>query len=421
MKCRVIRAILICLLLSAAAAAWSDAQTDVTKILTGMAHAYREGRAPDAFKPALAILPFENQGDAPKRLGLAETLGAMVEDTMRKSVDFVLVDRRGLDAALREVELALSGLGDPAAVDLGNLRSAQLLLQGAVGEVPDGFRLSLRLIEVETSLVVFASFVDIDRDDLVRASEDFADRKYVAEYGLGIEMAWSAFYLLDSPMADAEGQPAAPFLSAALVYRPARWLMLSVGFDAVGGQLWLEGSKDKEEFSILGSSNMSDPGAATAEDTYSYSKTRSYMGIDLGLGFVLNLNRRLNATLGGVYRFAPGLTLTQQFDDIPSPLDPETDVSLHITGLASDVFMLVPFVKLQYFLNPRLAVNLRYDYTWQLPGDGELFYRYSAGGIYIRDYFPDYYGIDPRIDPQGNEHTLDFSGHRISVGIAVYL
>lgn len=420
MKRRVIRAILICLLLSAAAA-WSDAQTDVTKILTGMAHAYREGRAPDAFKPALAILPFENQGDAPKRLGLAETLGAMVEDTMRKSVDFVLVDRRGLDAALKEVELALSGLGDPASVDLGNLRSAQFLLQGAVGEVPDGFRLSVRLIEVETSLVVFASYVDIDRDDLVRASEDFADRKYVTEYGLGLEMSYSAFYLLTGPMADAEGQPAAPFLSAALVYRPARWLMLSVGFDAVGGQLWLAGTKESTEVSILESVNFGDTGAATAEDTYSYSKTRSYLGMDLGIGFVLNMTRRLNATLGGAYRFAPGVTMTQKFDEIPSPLDPSQNVSLYIVGQASDLFMIVPFFKIQYFLNPRLAVNLRYDYTWQLPGNAEMFYRYSAGGIYIRNYFPDYYGIDPRIDPEGNAHALDFTGHRVSVGVAVYL
>ena len=87
--------------------------------------------------------------------------------------------------------------------------------------------------------------------------------------------------------------------------------------------------------------------------------------------------------------------------------------------------MAAPFGKLQFFLNPRLALNVRYDYTYQLPMKNDsYFYRYSIGGIYAsgsNGVFAGYYDLDPAMDPAGNAHVMDMTGHRASVGVAIYL
>ena len=414
MKKTILAAAMAALTLSTAGA---DVKADVTRLLSGMVRAYREARPEEPFKPAIAVMPLEEMGDTSRRLGLGQALGAMIESTMQKSVDFVLVDRKDLGAVLSEIELALSGIGDSSGVDLGAIRNADYLLDGSVSEVGDGFLLAVRLVEVAGAEVVFAGDALIDRDELVRESEEYVERRYVSAYGLGIETAYGVFTMLTGSMAAAEGAVTSPFMLSSIVYRPIRWLVLSMGFESVGGQLWLAGTKEKTEYQLGTAANFD----GTGTGTFWYEKSRQYLGMDAGAGFVWNFTPRFNVTVGGRFRFAPGITMTQKITNLPSPSDAATSISVFVEAQASDFYYAVPYLKLQYFLNPRLAVNLQYDYAIQLPKDKDLYYLYSVGGVYIQSTYPELYGLDPRVDPQGNPHTMDLSGHRVYLGVAVYL
>jgi curli biogenesis system outer membrane secretion channel CsgG len=80
---------------------------------------------------------------------------ARVMETAEALDRYVLVERERLLAVLRELNLGSSGLADDAtALRIGRLTGARMMLFGAYQIVAGQMRLDLRLVDVETSLVL---------------------------------------------------------------------------------------------------------------------------------------------------------------------------------------------------------------------------------------------------------------------------
>ncbi|MCK5197069.1 MAG: hypothetical protein KAR21_01885, partial [Spirochaetales bacterium] len=80
-----------------------------------------------------------------------------------------------------------------------------------------------------------------------------------------------------------------------------------------------------------------------------------------------------------------------------------------------------PVLKLQYYVTPRITVNLGYSYGFQLQQKDETSYTYADDRVGDTDgFFPELYDLKPGVDPEGNAHVMDFSGHRVVMGIGVY-
>ena len=127
-----------------------------------------------------------------------------------------------------------------------------------------------------------------------------------------------------------------------------------------------------------------------------------------------------------------GIVYLYQEYDIPHDLTPEdhTDVATADTTATSKSYnnMIVssdswltsvkPLVKLQYFLSPRLALNAVYGFNWQFSESKASSYTFQD--IKIEQTIPLLWNLDPSIDPEGNEHVTDLTGHRLDVGVSLY-
>lgn len=105
-----------------------------------------EGAAPD---PALAAN--------------AEYFGAQLGAAAAASKLWTVVERKDLQAILKELELQLSGLADEdSAAKVGKLLGAEILVSGSVYRKGDRYELFLKLVRVETAEVLAATKAKID-------------------------------------------------------------------------------------------------------------------------------------------------------------------------------------------------------------------------------------------------------------------
>ncbi|HAP43038.1 MAG: hypothetical protein A2087_11420 [Spirochaetes bacterium GWD1_61_31] len=150
-----------------------------------LSSAYLQERGPLAMKAGLSLLGVENLSDGAARKQLGEAVAAYMEEALTQSAVFYLVDRRQLQALLREVELSLSGLFDGEVPDMSALRSADVLLAGRVVEAGSGYRVLFSLVEVASGQIVATAAFEIAAADLDSAATELAYR-YVAANGIGL-------------------------------------------------------------------------------------------------------------------------------------------------------------------------------------------------------------------------------------------
>lgn len=128
----------------------------------------------------VAILPFQERGAAP-RPGAAPAGddGGKVTDLLFAALvaepALVLIEREDIRTLLDEQALNLSGLANPAAaVRVGQLTGAKILVTGSVLRVDNSLYLVAKVIGTETSRVLGASVKGTARDDLGKLAEDLA-------------------------------------------------------------------------------------------------------------------------------------------------------------------------------------------------------------------------------------------------------
>jgi len=120
----------------------------------------------DAPATVLSIMDFtDHSGDA-DLAWLSAGLADMLLTDLAPS-DLVLVDRDRLDAVLEEQSLALAGITDDQALQVGRLLMADALMYGSYALVGDNLRIDARISEVSTGEVITATSVRGGREDVL--------------------------------------------------------------------------------------------------------------------------------------------------------------------------------------------------------------------------------------------------------------
>jgi TolB-like protein len=119
--------------------------------------------APKAKIPAqgrVAIFDFEVKGGSESYASLKGDIPESLSESFIKGKLLVPVERRDLEKAISEQELALSGIVDDAtAARVGRLAGARYALLGSASIIGDQARLSCRLIDIETAEILYAESV----------------------------------------------------------------------------------------------------------------------------------------------------------------------------------------------------------------------------------------------------------------------
>lgn len=122
-----------------------------------------------------AILPFAERGSG------ARDYGAKVSDILFAMLaadpNLMLVDREDLSKTLQEQELSLSGMVAPdAAVQVGRLVGAKLIITGSVVEADKSLYLVAKIIGTETSRVLGQTVKGGTNDDIAKLAEALATK-----------------------------------------------------------------------------------------------------------------------------------------------------------------------------------------------------------------------------------------------------
>lgn len=101
---------------------------------------------------SVAVLPFEQKSE-PSPLG--DIIHDQLLDSFIEQGRFKLVERKKIEAILRELKLSNTDLVNPdEAVKLGKIVAAQTMLAGTVIETPDSVEIIGRLIDTETATIL---------------------------------------------------------------------------------------------------------------------------------------------------------------------------------------------------------------------------------------------------------------------------
>lgn len=139
-----------------------ERQKRVDTLVTELSDRYQKGKLsepppadPWSSRPmTIAFIGIKSMGGGLLREGMSEILQQEVSRGLMKSGRISVVEREMIDKLLAELKLGSSELADPeTALKLGKLLSARLAVTGSLVQVPNGVRLSLRMIDPETSAI----------------------------------------------------------------------------------------------------------------------------------------------------------------------------------------------------------------------------------------------------------------------------
>lgn len=143
----------------------------------------REPRAEneESGKPApphtLWLVGLEEKGDLPFRDGENEVFTDLLANELQRTGKIQLIDRQILDRLLDELQLGSSSLANQdAALRIGRLMAARLLLSGRIHRQANQTLINLKVIETETSKIIASFSVELRAGEtLFQAAERMAD------------------------------------------------------------------------------------------------------------------------------------------------------------------------------------------------------------------------------------------------------
>ncbi len=143
---------------------------------TATATAAPETKAPKIkVSGRVAIFNFEVKGGGPSYGSLSGDIPESLSEAFIKGKRLVPLERRDLEKALSEQELALSGIvDDSTASRVGRLAGARYALLGSASIIADQIRLSCRLIDIETGEILYANSVHGETKNIYAILEDLA-------------------------------------------------------------------------------------------------------------------------------------------------------------------------------------------------------------------------------------------------------
>ncbi len=383
---------------------------------------YKKSAQEDFIKPTVSIVPFTNNTDAARKYNIGNLLRDKLTKLLSLSTVFVLVERENLDKQLAEIELSLSGITEGKTPAKLAILDVQYLLAGSISETGDAFVLTVRLIQVTTSAIIFSDSVELSKAELVAEYETM--RKNISQYGLGIE--WSTCMLYMLPEHEAKNQKVVlpqPLTSFFMIYRPISWIVVGLGteFSIVPVRFSPDGSESAfEQFSIPVSSiqNM-DTSTWPADVTQIYYKQEFNYKLFGGMaGVTLMIMPELFFNVGSYVMFGD-VSIVDFYESIPHPDEPSVKTIFSVKNISDDLFVVTPYVRLQWFFSKRISLNINYLYRIQLVKELK-FLNPTAGAYAAQSTFPDFWNLDPHKTPFGESHFFNLTGHYCFIGFGVY-
>jgi hypothetical protein len=274
------------------------------------------------------------------------------------------------------------------------MEGIDFFVDGSVTQLGDSFTVSMRVVEVNTSKIIYTAEAAIPKYDIIDYSEKLA-AAYVSTYGLGIEFYLTPFYYLNSEMSDIEGQIAEGWpMGFTINYRINKNLIVWLGMEGTTGAFRLEDTFESKQYDVLDMANLDSSAASLDGISFiGYHKERTYATGQIGFGYVFNFSRKFNATLGGDLKL--GMSFLQQFYHMRDTTSSVKQTRI-IRSQDMSFLILSPGIKLQYFLTPRITMNLGYFYGYQLNQKEETSYTYADDKVNDTDgFFPELYNLYP--------------------------
>jgi TolB-like protein len=140
---------------------------------------------------ALAIADFDNMNTAVGDPNLGYAVSEIVIQDFQRSGYFLVLEKKQLGQILKTMELQLSGLYDSdKAATIGKLIDAKFLIVGSITKTAGFYRVSVRVVEVETGSIILSDSIDLDASLLETAAEKYLPPRYRAY--IGSSMNWFA-------------------------------------------------------------------------------------------------------------------------------------------------------------------------------------------------------------------------------------
>ena len=131
----------------------------------------------------VALTPFNADSSSGEH---STVISQIMQAELSQSTNITLVDRQQMDMALSELKLAQQGMISPeSARNLSNIVGARYLCSGFMREVDDRTMVTVKIIDIETTLTKLAyAFLKSD-DDAVKAGKTLANQvvKVVDKFG----------------------------------------------------------------------------------------------------------------------------------------------------------------------------------------------------------------------------------------------
>lgn len=122
----------------------------------------------------LSVLDFTDNGDNAEWAWLSAGLADMLITDLAET-DLSVVDRDDMNAVLEEQSLALTGLTDEGAVEIGRLVSADALLTGSFAVVGEILRIDAKIVDVTTGAVIGTAVADGHSQTVFELEKRLAD------------------------------------------------------------------------------------------------------------------------------------------------------------------------------------------------------------------------------------------------------
>ncbi len=411
-------------------------------------------------KQTVSIIEIRNTTKEMEENYIGQGVEELVKNALVDSLVFKLVDRKNLDAALKEVKLSLTGLTDGKdAPELGKIRGVKLLLDGSVTAEGNTFLISLRLTSVETTEVAAAATAAVPKDALLAESNKIA-YEYVTANGIGLSffLTPTRYLVLNQspPKKVGDGKTYAGAGGMNLTYRLSRNWKFSIDTDmnmkdvfydyrtigtmknltayddvftdATAGKIIINGFWEKD-------GSFTDKGGASAvkaeldADGNYYTLTQQTTNVSFVLSYVYNFSRNFNISAG----IGPHLNLLQYkqtYDNVPILINEGVafkryEINMDFIGLGGTAN-----INLEYFVLPRFALNFGISgfYSYIFPKSNNKLNAYSptTGEYYYGsgDNSLESFGLNPFMMPDGRS-VLDVALYpanyiKASLGASIY-
>jgi len=139
-------------------------------------------------KLVIAVVDFTNVGKDPQLEGLVKGIPESVTTYLGKEGKVRIVERSRLEAALKELQLGMTGIVDEkTAARVGKAVGASAIMVGSFLKIGDLIRINARLIDVQTGEVIMADQVQGRFEEVFGLMDQVAERIWEKLTGEGVD------------------------------------------------------------------------------------------------------------------------------------------------------------------------------------------------------------------------------------------